>query len=187
MTQLDIEKIIELIAKEQDRLMKENQVHWRPAWQLGLHKVASQLGVDIDELSLKLREHIEKIRQEAEPVQWETIRGKRNQKDLVLREYWHLQPDLFEAILKILFQYDPIGICDHDTRASQYSMEVNTILPRLKKALSVEDVHKIIYEEFIYWFNATGERNANKYEAIANEIWKLLQENKDDSAIFKSR
>ena len=175
MTIEDFDKILELIAEEQDRLMRENHVHWRPAWQSGLHKVASQLGVDTDELKSKLKEHIEKARQEAEPIQWETIRNERNQKELALRECWHLQPELFEAILKILFQHDPIRICNHEAGASQYSIEVNTILPRLERALSVEDVHKIVHEEFVRWFNATGERAANKYEAIAKEVWNLLQ------------
>jgi hypothetical protein len=174
MTYENFDKVFELIAEEQDRLMKEEQMQPRPAWQSGLCKVASQLGVNADELRSKLKEHLEKIREEAEPIQWGTIKDERNQKDLALREYWHLQPTLFEAILKILFQHDPIGICNHDTGASQYSVEVNTILPRLEKASSVEDVHKIVYEEFVYWFNATGERSANKYGAIAKEIWELL-------------
>jgi len=187
MTELDIEKVFELIAEEQDRLMKEEHVQPKPAWQSGLRKVASQLGVEIDELTLKLREHIEKIRQEAEPIQWETISDERNQKDLARREYWHLQPELFEAVLKVLFQHDPIGICNHDTGASQYSIEVDTILPRLERALSVEDVHKIVHEEFVYWFNATGERSASKYEAIAKEVWELIQEKKDGSANLKSK
>ena len=151
MTQVNAEKIFELIAEEQDRLMKEEHVQPRPAWQFGLQKVANQLGVDVDELRLKLREHIEKIRQEAEPIQWETIRDEQNQKDLARREYWHLQPELFEAILEILFRYDPIKICNHTAGASEYSAEVNTILPRLENAKSVEDVHKIIYEEFVRW------------------------------------
>jgi len=177
MTQKNYDEILELIADEQDRLMKEH-VHPKPAWQSGLRKVASQLDIDADELKSELKEYIEKIRQEAEPVQWETIKDERNQKDLARREYWQLQPEMFEAILKILFHHDPIGICDHDTGASQYSIEVNTILPRLKNALSAKDVHQIVHEEFVDWFNATGERSASKYEAIAKEIWELCQDKK---------
>ena len=178
MTQIDVEKIFELIAEEQDRLMKEENIQPRPAWQSGLRKAANQLGVDIEELNLKLREHIEKVKQEAKPIQWETIKDERNQKTLRRREYWHRQPELFEAILKILFQHDPIGICNHDAGTSEYSAEVNTILPRLEYVKSVEDVYKIIYEEFVRWFNATGERRANKYKPIAKEIWELIQEKK---------
>jgi hypothetical protein len=60
-------------------------------------------------------------------------------------------------------------------------------LPRLEKALSIEDVHKIVYEEFVYWFNATGERSANKYEAIAREIWELMQKKKDGRVTFNGK
>jgi hypothetical protein len=178
MTQKNFDEILELISEEQDRLMKEEHVHPGPAWQSGLHKVASQLGVDADGLKSKLKEYIEKIKKETEPIQWETIENEQNQIALARREYWHLQPEMFEAILKILFLHDPIGICDHDTGSSEYSSEVNSILPRLENANSVEDVHKIIYEEFVRWFNTTGERSAIKYEAIAKEIWELLQETK---------
>ena len=181
MTQKNFDEIMELIVEEQDRLMKEEHVHPRLAWQSGLHKVASQLGIDTNELKSNLKEYIEKIMQEAEPiepVQWETITNEHNQAALARREYWHLQPELFESILKILFQHDPIGICFHEAGASEYSSEVNSILPRLENAKSVEDVHKAIYEEFVHWFNATGERSASKYEPIAKEIWELLQETK---------
>src|SRR5512141_433421 len=97
----NFDDIFELIAKEQTRLMKEEHVQPGPAWQSGLRKATGQLGVDADELKSKLKEYVEKIRQETEPIQWESIKDERNQKDLALREYWHLQPELFEAVLKI--------------------------------------------------------------------------------------
>ena len=170
MTYKNFDKILESIAEEQDRLMKEYYIQPKAAWQLGLQKVARQLDVDADELKSALWEFIRQLRQEIEPIPWKSIKDPRNQQDLARREYWHLQPERFEAVLKILFQHDPIGICNHDTGASQYSIVVNTILPRLENMDSVEDVRKVIYEEFVYWFNSTGGRSANKYGAIAKEV-----------------
>jgi hypothetical protein len=119
-----------------------------------------------------------KKRQESEPILWDTIKDERNQKALARQEYWHLKPELFEAILKILFQRDPMGICNHDTGTSEYCAEANAILPRLGIVTSVEDVQKIVHEEFVNWFGATGERKADRYEALAKDIWELLQEKK---------
>lgn len=111
-------------------------------------------------------------------VQWSSIKDERNQKSLAHQEFWNLQPEMFEAILKILFHYDPLGICFHELGASEYSLEVNTILPRLKKTLSVDDIRQIVHEEFTRWFGLSENRMADKYESIAKDIWALLQEQK---------
>jgi hypothetical protein len=83
-----------------------------------------------------------------------------------------MHKEVYEEILKILCRHDPIGICHtgRPRREEAYDPEVGTILPRLNKALSVEDVRRIVYEEFSRWFNvAAGEET--KYQQISIEVW----------------
>lgn len=82
--------------------------------------------------------------------------------------------EIFEKILDILFQYDPVGAAGMSEERDEYSPEVGTIIPRLYSANSVEDVHEIIYSEFCQWFDTyTGEKE--KYYPVAVEIWKVWQ------------
>ena len=47
-------------------------------------------------------------------------------------------------------QHDTIGIAF--VAEDKYDPEVGSILPRLKGAHNVDDVRRIVYEEFTYWF-----------------------------------
>ena len=52
---------------------------------------------------------------------------------------------LYDELLEILFQLDPIGV--HRTSAEKFVPELATILPRLRDARSPEDVEQIIQQE----------------------------------------
>ncbi len=84
---------------------------------------------------------------------------------------------LFDEILHILFRHDPIGICYPSRRnsAEVYKSEVGTILPRLKEAHSVEDVRKILHEEFVFWFSPHLAGPEEKYQLIAVDVWAAYQ------------
>jgi hypothetical protein len=89
-----------------------------------------------------------------------------------LKERYHL---LYDEVLDILFQHDPIGI-NFETNADEYEPEVGTILPRLKEAASPNDLRRIIREEFTRWFNGEGIAGPEaKYDKIAQEVWAAYQ------------
>ena len=85
--------------------------------------------------------------------------------------------EFYESVSEILFRHDPIGI-NFETNDDEYEPEVDTILPRLKNCSSVEDVLKVIHEEFTKWFDEEIAGEKDRYVEIANEIWILWQRRK---------
>jgi hypothetical protein len=57
---------------------------------------------------------------------------------------------LYNELLEILFQLDPIGV--HENNAEKFVPELATILPRLRDARYPEDVEQIIQEELRRWY-----------------------------------
>ena len=99
-------------------------------------------------------------------------RDSRRENRARLKERYH---SLYDEVLDILFQHDPIGI-NFETNTDEYEPEVDTILPRLKEAASTDDLRRIIHEEFMRWFN--GEDTAGpeaKYDKIAQAVWAAYQ------------
>ncbi len=82
--------------------------------------------------------------------------------------------ELFDPVAAILFRHDPIGI-NAETNTDEYEPEAGTILPRMHKCRTVEDVHRVVYEEFVRWFDAGTAGPQKRYELIACEIWELWQ------------
>ena len=91
--------------------------------------------------------------------------------------------ELYAKVGEILLRYDPVGIISGDI-SDEYNPEVSTILPRLKAAHSGNDVHDILYEEFVHWFGAdtAGNRDNPTYEDAATEIWTVWNEFKSKTA-----
>jgi hypothetical protein len=79
-------------------------------------------------------------------------------------------------VLAILVKHDPQSICSpHNPKAkTEYSYEVDTILPRLSGARSADDVAQIVREEFSRWFDGDIGK-PESYPAIGIEIWLHLQ------------
>src|SRR5688572_22949537 len=116
------------VCDERDRLMDEVGLGFRPAWRAATDKVAGRLGLD-GEVFRRQFKAVDK------QIKWEAITNEGNQKSLARRQKWHTQPSRFEAVLKVLFEHDPLGICSHDHGATEYDVEVDTILPRLTNTL----------------------------------------------------
>ncbi|UOY01329.1 hypothetical protein [Blastococcus sp. PRF04-17] len=72
-----------------------------------------------------------------------------------------------------LYRHDPIGIADAEN-ADEYSHEAATIVPRLRDVETVEDVQRIVHEEFVRWFSAEDAGPVDRYRAIAEEIGAAL-------------
>ena len=75
---------------------------------------------------------------------------------------------LYEAALAILAEHDPIGIAYHP---SEYEPEVRTLLPRLGEAATVDDLTRILHEEFVRWFSPRIARAPSRYRSIAEDLW----------------
>ncbi|GHO83302.1 hypothetical protein [Dictyobacter formicarum] len=90
---------------------------------------------------------------------------------------------LYDELVEILFQYDPMGITSGD-HVSAYVPEVLDILPKLKEAHEVYALQNILYEVCIDQFSIMNkpvpkhnlsERSKQKLDAAAQEIWKLWE------------
>ena len=76
----------------------------------------------------------------------------------------------YQRVSEILFAEDPIGISFESNR-DEYEPEVGAILPRLRTCKGVEDVRKVVHEEFVKWFGASAAGASEKYRKIARRIW----------------
>jgi len=82
-----------------------------------------------------------------------------------------LYGELYAKVEEILFRLDPVEI-NFATNIDEYEPEVDTILPRLQEAKTEADVHDIVCEEFVRWFEGSaGYRNDHRYQEAAKEIW----------------
>jgi len=78
-----------------------------------------------------------------------------------------LYRELYSEVEEILFKIDTMGI-NFEDNTDEYDPEVDTILPRLKYAKSEEDVHEIVYEEYVRWFEeSVGNKNHERYKKAA--------------------
>ena len=89
---------------------------------------------------------------------------------------------LFDEISSILFVTDPIGI-NFESNTDEYEAEAGTILPRLKNCDSVEDVRRVVHEEFVRWFSPHDAGPESHYQKLAEDIWKAWRQ----AAITKSQ
>jgi hypothetical protein len=94
---------------------------------------------------------------------------------------------LYQDVLAIIQRHDPIQIAF--VADDEYEPEVDTILLRLGDAHSEDEIRRVVYEEFAWWFadskaQSWQERLAGandiagseeKYREIAHDIWLLLR------------
>ena len=76
---------------------------------------------------------------------------------------------LLEEISAILFRHDPIGI-NFEDNTDEYNAEAGTILPRLRRDMTAEEVTAVVHEEFVRWFSGVDAGPEEKYAVIATEI-----------------
>ena len=89
-------------------------------------------------------------------------------------------PDLFTSVAAAMFRHDPIGI-NYKTNTDEYDAEAGTVIPRLNKCSSVEDVTNALHEEFIRWFGSDTAGDRARYVSLASEIWTLWNKAKTES------
>jgi len=95
------------------------------------------------------------------------------------REEWErLRADkadepLYLAVLAILTRHDPIDIgweAENPYWQTEYDLATDTILPRVLPSHSIDDVRRIVHEEFVRWFDLQTAGPLEKYNNIAGEI-----------------
>jgi hypothetical protein len=96
-----------------------------------------------------------------------TRENNREERDRVKEHY----RQLYIETSALLYRHDPIGI-NFEINPDEYEPEVGTILPRLDGCRSVEDVQRVVYEEFRRWF-ASSAGSYEKYSEVASELWEV--------------
>jgi len=79
-----------------------------------------------------------------------TRTGENEQRRAVRKRYQALYRALYDQLLEILFQLDPIGV--HQDNAEKFVPEATTILARLREARIAEDVEQIVLDELRRWY-----------------------------------
>lgn len=85
--------------------------------------------------------------------------------------------ELLEQVSAPLYEADPISL-SHLTSPGEYDPEACTIIPRLEHCHCVQDVHAVIYEEFVAWFGLEPDDRCfdpHLYLQPAEAIWNLWQ------------
>lgn len=83
------------------------------------------------------------------------------------REFVHMQRAVSEALRRL----DPISLIEAGAPASEYDLELGTIMPRLREARTSEDLCRILHEEFVRWFGIELAGDKAGFYVAANEIW----------------
>ncbi len=89
--------------------------------------------------------------------------------------------DIYQDIIKILWDHDPIRL-HSSPRKHEYEPEARTITPRLLEASYEQELHKIIYEEFVRWFGSSVQ-SEDDYIKIAHDIWQTWQFRKSQRSL----
>jgi hypothetical protein len=77
-----------------------------------------------------------------------------------------------EIIESILFMHDPIGL-NLTYNADEYRTEASAIMLRRPEAHTLEDVRRIVHEEFTRCFDSVIAGAAHRYDRVAEDIWWL--------------
>ena len=77
---------------------------------------------------------------------------------------------LVDEVEALLYRHDPVGIGFGDN-PDEYRPEAESIVARLPRARSVDDVVTLVHGEFVRWFDADTAGPADRYEVIARDVW----------------
>lgn len=91
---------------------------------------------------------------------------------------------LRKAITEILGKHNPLGIAG-ESNPDEYDLEAKTILRKLGRCDSVEDINEIVYQDFKSWFSSDIAGEKDDYGKISEEIWTLWISSKIHKRIRK--
>ena len=81
---------------------------------------------------------------------------------------------LVAAVTLAIDEADPIGLLKIGAPPDEYSPEVGTVVPRVSHATDVEEVKRILHEEFVRWFGGKIAGPEMTYEALAKQVWQAV-------------
>ncbi len=89
-------------------------------------------------------------------------------------------PERFRAILRVLFEQDPVQICrpENPEGETEYDIEANAILGKMPGAASLEDVGRIVFEVFTHCFSEHTATQMVNRELLTEEIWRVWNESR---------
>ena len=79
---------------------------------------------------------------------------------------------LWQYVSAALFRLDPVGL-DFETNTDEYDMEARSIVRRLRDAVDVAEVQRIVHDEFVRAFDTVEAGPPGRYAAVASEIWAI--------------
>ena len=80
------------------------------------------------------------------------------------------RPTFVADVAALLYRHDPIGI-DFGDNPGEYQPEAETIVARLHRARSVDDVRTLVHEQFVHWFGGDTAEDPDRYDSVAQELW----------------
>jgi len=96
--------------------------------------------------------------------------GDKVHKDAARKRY----DTLIHAVARAINEADPIGLLALECPLDEYSPEVGTIVPRVLKASSPDDVKSILFEEFDRWFGPGSVPRGATFDVPAQAIWQAV-------------
>lgn len=87
----------------------------------------------------------------------------------------------FARVSALFFRHDPVGINFGDDNQDEYDPEAGSVIPRLISCQDVQDVERVLHEEFVRWFDADIAGPQERYTPIAAELWELWLEYREET------
>jgi hypothetical protein len=75
---------------------------------------------------------------------------------------------LYEEVESILFRHDPASV-NFEVNTDEYDPEVETILPKVVRATSRDEVEQVVRDEIQRWFGLDTPLRQETFEPIAAE------------------
>jgi hypothetical protein len=82
----------------------------------------------------------------------------------------------FTELRTIINRHDPIGLLDIGAPEDEYEPEVKTIIVQLDSDMTEQQIHDLIYQEFLRWFedkSTVGPKGA--YKELATDIHEWMK------------
>jgi len=74
-------------------------------------------------------------------------------------------------VTRLVNAADPIGLLAGGAPSDEYSPEIGTLLPRLRRANSEAHLRQILHAQFVEWFDADTAGTESEYAALAADLW----------------
>ena len=76
-----------------------------------------------------------------------------------------------DEVSRVLARRDPLGLISIRALVDEYNPEARTIAARMREAMSVEEMRRIIPEKFVSWFSEEIAGPEARYDAVARDLW----------------